>query len=267
MLSGFYSAKKKDGTVYFRSNITYQNKHISLGSYETEEEAHCAYICAKKLLFESNLAFGDPLPKNWNLPFDKTVALFNFRDNHIYIANPIYLKNRYFSYYLSANEELKFDIDDLFYYSRHKIIRRGGHLFVNDYGMQITILSRYGIHNHAVMGRDYRFANGDDTDYRYENVIVINPYYGVTRFEKNGLPCYRAKIHINGNYTIGTYRSPEKAAIAYNKAADLAKKAGILKNFPENFVESYSPREYADAYTKIKISSHYLNYLDSLQPS
>ena len=58
----------------------------------------------------------------------------------------------YFSYYLSENEELKFDIDDLFYYSNHKIMRRGGHLFVSDYGMQISILSRYEIMLHKVNG-------------------------------------------------------------------------------------------------------------------
>ena len=48
---------------------------------------------------------------------------------------------------------LKFDIDDLFYYSSHKILKRQGHLYVNDYGMQITILNRYGIKNYGV--REY----------------------------------------------------------------------------------------------------------------
>lgn len=44
LLAGVYIAKKKDGTIYFRSSITYRNKHISLGSYETEQQAHEAYL-------------------------------------------------------------------------------------------------------------------------------------------------------------------------------------------------------------------------------
>ena len=46
MLPGVYLATKKDGTVYYRSSITYRSKHISLGSFSTEEDAHCAYRCA-----------------------------------------------------------------------------------------------------------------------------------------------------------------------------------------------------------------------------
>lgn len=43
MLSGAFSAKTKDGTIYYRSSLTYKRKHISLGSFPTEEEAHLAY--------------------------------------------------------------------------------------------------------------------------------------------------------------------------------------------------------------------------------
>ena len=46
MLPGVYQAVKKDGTIYYRSSITYQGKHISLGSYSTEEEAHRASVDA-----------------------------------------------------------------------------------------------------------------------------------------------------------------------------------------------------------------------------
>ena len=59
----------------------------------------------------------------------------------MYIKTPIYLRRNYFSYYFSKNEEYKFDIDDLFFYSQHKILRRGGRLFVNEYGMQTSIFS------------------------------------------------------------------------------------------------------------------------------
>ena len=127
--------------------------------------------------------------------------------------------------------------------------------------MQVTLLSRYGIRNHAVPERDYYFANGDSSDLRYSNIVVINRYYGVFQYKTKTQTRYRVKIHINGNYTIGTYSSETKAAIAYNKAVDLAKAFGIKKNFPTNYIEDLSAKEYADTYVKLKISSKYLNYL------
>lgn len=275
MLPGVYQATRKDGTLYYRSSITNRNKHISLGSFPTEENAHHAYLEAFSLLSEND-SLEDLLslftaeddstrPQKFpNLSFEKCVSLLNFRDNKLYIANPIYLRKNYFSYYLSPTEELKFDIDDLFYYTRHKILRRKGHLFINDYGMQVTLLSRYGLKSHAVCHRDYEFANGDPSDLRYSNIIVINPFYGVTAFPKNGQTRYRVKIHINGNYTVGTYSTAEKAAIAYNKAVDLAKKAGISKNYPENYIDTLTGKEYADIYTKLKLSRRYLSYLETL---
>ena len=42
-LQGVFPAKKKDGSLYFRSSITYRNRHISLGSFQTEQKAHKAY--------------------------------------------------------------------------------------------------------------------------------------------------------------------------------------------------------------------------------
>ena len=263
MLAGVYLAKKKDGTIYYRSNITYNNKHISLGSFSTEEAAHHAYRTASGLLSQ-NTSIEDSFYLTRYLPFDKLVVLINFRDNKMYIPTPIYLHKNYFSYYLGINRELKFDIDDLFYYSSHRIMQRQGHLYVNDYGMQVTLHSRYGIKSHAVAGRDYRFVNGDPTDFRYSNIEIINPYFGVTRIEKNGLFRYRARIHINGNYTLGTYRDPAKAAIAYNKAVDLAHQAGIDKDFPENYIDGLSASSYADIYTLIKLSQKYLDYLQCM---
>lgn len=263
MKPGVFLAKKKDGTIYFRSSITYKNKHISLGSYDTEEQAHQTYNEASMLL-SSTLTLEDVIHATLHLPFDKAITLLNYRDNGLYIGTPIYLRKNYFSYYLSASEELKFDIDDLFYYSSHRILRRQGHLYVNDYGMQVTLLSRYGIRNHAVCGRDYYFANGDNTDMRYSNIILINRYYGVSQYTRKSQIRYRVKIHINGNYTIGTYSTEAKAAIAYNKAVDLAKLYGIQKNFPTNYIEDLSASEYADIYTKIKISTKYINYLKTI---
>ena len=138
-------------------------------------------------------------------------------------------------------------------------------MFVNEYGMQTSIFSRYGIPSHGVPGRDFTFANGDSTDLRYSNVILLNSYHGVIRHVQNGMVRFKARIHINGNYIIGSYSTPTKAAVAYNKAVDLAKRHGIAKNFPENYVEELSAKEYAELYTKIKISKKYLTYLDSLQ--
>jgi len=263
MKTGVFLAKKKDGTLYYRSSITFKNKHISLGSFSSEDEAHQCYQEAGMLL-NSEITLEDVAHATLHLSFDKVVTLINFRDNGIYIGTPIYLRKNYFSYYLSENEELKFDIDDLFYYSSHRILRRQGHLYVNDYGMQVTLLSRYGIRNHSVCDRDYYFANGDNTDLRYSNVVLVNRYYGVSQYTRKAQTRYRVKIHINGNYTIGTYSSETKAAIAYNKAVDLAKLYGVQKNFPTNYLEDLSAQEYADIYTKLKISNKYLDYLKSI---
>lgn len=37
-LTGVYTAKRKDGSTYFRASLTYRNKHISLGSYDHEKK-------------------------------------------------------------------------------------------------------------------------------------------------------------------------------------------------------------------------------------
>lgn len=264
MLPGVYQATKKDGTTYYRAGITFRCKHISLGSFPLEQEAGEAYCDAQHILNDGvtlEQAITRYHKKPYRLSFDKCVSLINFRDNNLYIANPIYMRKNFFSYYLSLDEELKFDIDDLFYYAGHKIMRRQGHLFVNDYGMQVTILSRYGIRSYAVCKRDYDFANNDPLDLRYSNIKIYNRFFGVQAYEKNGTKRYRVKIHLNGNYTVGTYQSEEKAAVAYNKAVDLAKKAGYARNFPENYVDTLSASEYAALYTRIKISQKYMDYL------
>lgn len=173
MLPGVYSAKKKDGTIYYRSSITYKSKHISLGSFDSEYSANQAYIIAAEIIKGSD-SIENSFYRTYALSFEKIVSLINFRDNNMYIPTPIYLRKNYFSYYLDINHELKFDIEDLFYYSSHKIMKRQGHLFVKDYGMQVTILGRFGIKPHAVCGKDYIFENGDSTDMRYSNIKIIN---------------------------------------------------------------------------------------------
>ena len=79
--------------------------------------------------------------------------------------------------------------------------------------MQVTNLSRYGIRNFAVAGKDYAFANQDPYDLRYENVININPFHGVRQTKKNGIISYDTYIHIRGDYRIGSYATLHEAAI------------------------------------------------------
>ena len=60
------------------------------------------------------------------------------------------MRVNFFNYYLSQDDVLIFDVDDLFYYSNHSIMRRGSHLFVAEYGMQTNIASRYGIRSDQI---------------------------------------------------------------------------------------------------------------------
>lgn len=254
-LSGVYTAKKKDNSTYYRSSITFHEKHISLGSYSDALMAHHAYQEAQSLLSSDSMSLSDYKP-SCTLTFDKWVVLINFRDNGIYFSTPIYLKKKFFLYYMDPAHALKFDIDDLFYYSSKKIMRRGGHLFVNDYGMQFNILNRYGIRNYAIPGKDYRFINGDSSDFRYENIEILNRFHGITKTpspDGSGF-LYKVRIHIRSSYVVGTYATETEAAIAYNKAADILKKNGIDRNFPLNYVEGLSPAAYADIYSRLKIS-------------
>ncbi|MDE5930859.1 MAG: hypothetical protein K2H40_00020, partial [Lachnospiraceae bacterium] len=130
-----------------------------------------------------------------------------------------------------------------------------------DYGMQINIMNRYGIKNYAVPGKDFRFINGNTNDYRYENIEILNAYHGVSSFRKNGRILYKTKIHVKGNYTVGVYHTEEEAAIAYNKAIDFLKKAGVKKAYTPNYMEGMSPAAYADLYTAIQISPKIEHYL------
>jgi len=250
LLPGVYLAKRSDSTIYFRASVTYRNKHISLGSFDTEESAHLAYQEAGELLSSPGLNIDSYISMNAHIPFEKWVILCNFRDNKVYIPTPIYVRPSFFYYYFAPDDFYIFSRVDLFYYSAHKIQRRGGHLFVADYGSQVSILSRYGIKGHAVAGKDYIFLNGNSQDLQYSNVKVINPYHGVSATEKG----YRAQIHVNGYLQIGTYPSAIEAAIAYNKAADILKNAGVDRQYATNYVDGLSAKSYADIYSSILIS-------------
>lgn len=256
---GVYEARKKNGTLYYRASLTHKSKHISLGSYDTALAAHHAYLEGNQLL-SSDITLMDYQPDSC-LKFEKWVILLNFRDNNIYFGTPIYVGQKMFYYYLSPTHVLKFDMDDLFYFASHKIMCRGNHYFVADYGMQVNIASRFGIKNYAVPGRDYRFINQDRTDFRRENLEILNTYHGVTLEQKDGQYLYTVRIHLNGNYLVGKYANEWEAAIAYNKAVDVLRRRGVLKEFLQNYVEGISPSQYADIYTKIKISDRLMNYM------
>ena len=252
-LKGVFTALRKNGEVYFRSSLTERGKHISLGGFSTPEDAHAAYREGRRVLSDAS-CLPEHYPDSSPLPFEKWVSLANFRDNGIYFGTPIYMGQKMFYYYLSPVRVLKFDLDDLFYYSSHKIMCRGNHYFVADYGLQVSIASRYGIKPFAREDRDFRFINGDPTDFRRENLLILNTYHGVTIEQKNGQPIYAVRIHIKGNYLVGRYSSQLEAAIAYNKAIDILKKNGVAKGFTANYIEGLSPSKYAEIYTGLQIS-------------
>ena len=85
MLKGVYLARKKDNSIYYRASITYRRKHISLGSFDTEDSANRAYEEADRLL-RSETDTIDSYENTCALPFEKWVILLNFRDNGLSIA-------------------------------------------------------------------------------------------------------------------------------------------------------------------------------------
>lgn len=256
---GVFTAHKKNGEEYYRASLTYRLKHISLGSYSSPQIAHAAYLEGNHLLASPEITLHQ-YNSDSPLPFEKWVCLLNFRDNGIYFGNPIYMGQRLFYYYMSPTHILKFDLDDLFYFSSHKIMCRGNHYFVADYGMQVSIGTRYGIKNYAVPGKDFRFRNGDSTDFRRENLEIWNTYHGVSCIQKNGQYVYTVRIHIRGNYLVGTYSSELEAAIAYNKAIDCLHQNGLSKNYSFNYIDGISPSKYAEIYSSLHISSKVRNY-------
>lgn len=264
MLPGVYQAQKKDGTIYYRSSITFSGKHISLGSFDTEKEAHAAYLCADNLLHSTTLTLEQYKERKTALTFAKWTSLVNFRDNGIYIKTPIYLYKHFFHYYFTKDDYLIFDIDDLFYYSTRTISRRGNHLFVADYGMQVNILSRFGIKNYAVAGRDFLFVNGNTKDFRYENIQIINRFHGVCQKTKNGKNYFETKIHWNGDFLVGRYKNEIEAAIAYNKAASVLLTKGYMKDYPVNYIEELTAEQYRKQYQAVKISSRIHNLAERI---
>lgn len=257
MASGVYPAQKKDGTPYWRASVTHKGKHISLGSFDDETVAERAYreacVVLRGYADKALPEISDYREGTCAMPFSKWVALINFRDNGIWCRGPIYLRKGYFEYYLSATEDYRFGPDDLFYYTHHTIQKRGGHLFVADYGMQVSVLSRYGVRPYSVPGRDHYFKNGDDHDYRPGNLVVVNRYMGVQQESRR--KNFVARINMGSGKTIvvGHYDTEEEAAIAYNKAVDVLKAAGSDRAYEKNYLDDVSTAKYIVLYNNIKI--------------
>jgi hypothetical protein len=250
---GVYTATKKNGDTYYRVSITYKAKHISLGSFDDLDTACHVYEQAHLLLKSPGIHLNS-YTKDFSLPYQKFVALINFRDNGIYFQTPIYLRKQYFEYHLDEDTVLKFDRDDLFFFAVHTICRRSGYLYYTNYGSQYKLLSRYGIRPFAVYGRDYVMVNGDMHDYRYSNIKILNLYTGVKSRDTKTGTIYVAQIHVKGNMTIGKYDNETDAAIAYNKAADTLQKNGFSKNYMRNYIYDMKKEEYQSRYSSIKIS-------------
>ena len=82
--------------------------------------------------------------------------------------------------------------------------------------------------------------------------------------EKNLKKIYKATIHVRSNYVIGKYSSEKEAAVAYNKAADILIKNGFKKAFMQNYIDDCTNKEYAEIYSRVKISDTILNLKASL---
>ena len=91
MKPGVYETTRKNGDVYYRGNITYKGKHISIGSYNSEAMCNAAYNEARDILKDDSITLLSYQNKIKSLPFEKVVILINYRDNNIYIKNPTYL--------------------------------------------------------------------------------------------------------------------------------------------------------------------------------
>lgn len=256
---GVTTAKKKNGDTYYRSSMTIKSKHVSLGSFDTPEEASKAYAEACDIIKNKKYEFDDYNDK-FSLDFEKFVILMNYRNTGILFKTPIYLQTGFFFYYFSPDKRLIFDREDMFFYAEHKIQVRGGYYFICDYGSQYNILYRYGIKNYAKKGVDYVFANHNEEDYRYENIKIINEYVGVTEIQDGVKKQYETVIHIRGNYIVGRYDDAVTAAIAYNKAVDVLVSNGIRKKYTKNYIQTLSSGEYKKIYDDVVISKKISEY-------
>lgn len=72
MLKGVFPATKKDGTIYYRTSINYSGKHISLGSFASQEMAHLAYKEASQTLSDAVITIDNVYSHKNILPHEKS---------------------------------------------------------------------------------------------------------------------------------------------------------------------------------------------------
>jgi len=111
LLKGVYKRVDSKGNERFVASFTYKNKHISLGSFDSEKAANSAYKEAVGLTTTERHKTIDDYDETATLDFEKWVTIVNFRDNGLYVKNPIYLRRRYFEYYLSTTDVMKFSAE------------------------------------------------------------------------------------------------------------------------------------------------------------
>lgn len=253
-MSYIYTTITKN-VISYKVYFTHNKKKLYLGIFPTEHMANTAVLEAEKIM-DSLKVYPDIeyIHSFTALNYKKIVSLCNFRDNLKFIKNPIYICESYFRYYISNDLFLIFDIKDLFFLSAYKIYKRGKYIYFQDNISQQNILSRFGIQNHSVVGKDYIFKNGNEYDFRRENLQIINSYKGVSQKIKKSSTIYVATIYTNKNIVLGHYSSEIEAAIAYNKAADLLINTGYQKNFIKNEINFLTQSEYNKIYTDIIVS-------------
>lgn len=267
-IKNVYKIVDSKNKVYYKALISLKGKRINLGRYKTEnmgalacKEAYRLYSAYDITLYNILSMYEDN--KGVIIPFYTMISIINYRDNKIFLRNPIYIRYNYISYFIDPIRELKFDIDELFFYSSHRILSRGNLFYVNNFGSQERLLNRYGIHSFSVRDRDYFFINGDYYDYRSTNIEVVNRYFGV--FKKNYTDnryYYEVRIHINGDFIIGRFKDEIMAAISYNKACDYANQMGLLKDFNQNYIDELSITSYKKIYDNIKLPKNYISYFE-----
>ena len=72
-LTGVFEAKKKNGEIYYRSSITFCQKHISLGSFSKALWAHYAYLEADAVLHDA-VRFSIDQLEIWYIPLGENDA-------------------------------------------------------------------------------------------------------------------------------------------------------------------------------------------------
>ena len=242
-------------TVNYKTYFTHNKKKLSLGTFKTSDIANTAILEATKIINEKERNLDESYINSFKvLDYKKVVTICNFRDNNKFIKNPIYIYKDYFKYYLSSDLFLVFDTKDLFFFSSYKIYKRGKYIYTQDNISQQNILSRFGIQNHSVSGRDYIFKNGNVYDFRKQNLQVLNSYKGVTQKIKEYETIYITTIFKDKNIVVGHYNSELEAAIAYNKAGDLLINLGLKKDFIKNEINFITKSEYNEIYNNIIVS-------------